>query len=88
MLGIWFACLTNVVGYGKHGGYYKESNEPPIDKMDECFKRHDIGLTMAFNRWQNEMNQINAILSKELNQCRPGSTYGKMYRWIAMRIFK
>lgn len=89
ILGIGLVCLIPTPTYGKHGGFFRESKEPPIDVMDAAFENHDHKLSRAYNTWQKEIREANVSLIRSLESIpSPNSWYGKVYRKFSIFTFK
>lgn len=89
IIGIGLVCLLPTPWYGKHGGFYVESKETPIDDMDRAFKKHDEALEYAYKTWQVGIKNANYVLYNKLkDECKPRSLYGKFYRLMSLIIFK
>lgn len=90
ILFIGLVCIIPTPTYGKHGGFFKESKDAPIDEMDELFYSHDRELEMAYNKWQDGIKNANIRLLRGLNNMTnpPKSLYGKFYLKMSKFIFK
>lgn len=80
ILFIGIVCMIPTLTYGKHGGFFKESKDKPIDEMDEVFFNHDRQLEEAYNNWQQGIKDANQVLLNRLKFIKkPQTLYGKFY---------
>ena len=81
--------------YGKCGGAKKDcSPSKPRDEMDELFEQHDMNLYASDQLPENERKlarkEADKILYEGLRKVNGSklNLYGKIYRRIAMVVFK
>lgn len=84
----WFRKIPHL-GYGKCGGRNRDcSPTPPKDWMDEAFRKHDLDLAEATTPIQKLL--ADKKLAKALREGDPKELkiWGRIYRRMAMLVFR